>query len=85
MRELIEQLYENHEPPLLFMDGYDDCIIGVAARFNSTFVVYDSAKVIERLKRDGMTDEEALEFYRYNQLGGWHGESTPAFLERHED
>jgi hypothetical protein len=80
LRDRIEEIYADHEPPLLFMDGFDDCIAGVAHRFNDTFVVYDLAKVIARLMADGMTEEEAHDFWSYNQLGGWHGESTPGFL-----
>ena len=32
-------------------------------------------------ERDGMTEEEAREFHDFNQLGGWHGEHTPGFME----
>ena len=39
----------------------------------------------ERLLDLGLSEdatyEEALEFYSYNQLGGWHGDGTPGFLE----
>ena len=27
-----------------------------------------------------MEDEEALEFFEFNILGGWHGEGTPCFI-----
>lgn len=69
------------EPPLLTMDGYDDCIIGVAQRFNEWFVVYDREKILKKLERDGMSEDEALEFHEFNQAGGWHGSATPAFLD----
>jgi hypothetical protein len=85
LRDRIEEIYADHEPPLLFMDGYDDCIAGVVHRFNDTFVVYDLVKVLDKLKADGMTEEEALEFWSYNQLGGWHGDSTPGFLAAHPE
>lgn len=49
---------------LLFMDGYDDCIIGVADRFGmETVVAYDKDKIIKRLIKDGMSLEEAEEFF----------------------
>lgn len=67
----------------LIMDGFDDCILGILERFgiDQPIVVYDREKVIAKLiDRDGMTHEEALDFYYFNQLGGWHGEKTPAFL-----
>ena len=67
----------------LLMDGFDDCILGILERFgiDQLIVVYDREKVIAKLiDRDGMTHEEALDFYYFNQLGAWVGEKTPAFL-----
>ena len=67
----------------LLMDGFDDCILGILERFgiDQPIVVYDREKVIAKLiDRDGMTHEEALDFYYFNQLGAWVGEKTPAFL-----
>ena len=66
---------------LLLMDDYDDAIVGLVDRFGQpTIVCYDKEKVIEKLMADGMTDEEALEWYEYNQIGAWMGETTPCFL-----
>lgn len=65
---------------LLVMDGYDDCIAGVVRRFNDTFVVYDYQKVIAKLMKDGMTEDEAVEFWEFNQVGAWSGDHTPGFL-----
>jgi len=28
----------------------------------------------------GSTYDDAIEYYEFNQLGGWHGEKTPGFL-----
>ena len=45
------------------------------------FVVYDRAKVIQTLiDRDGMTPEDAEEFFSVNIEGAWVGEATPAYL-----
>lgn len=65
---------------MLLMDGFDDCLIGYVEQFGRPpIALYDRDKVIERLMEDGMTDEEAYEFYDFNQLGAYMGESTPAF------
>jgi hypothetical protein len=32
------------------------------------------------IERDGMTDEEAMEYFDFNVQGAWVGESTPVFL-----
>ena len=64
---------------LLKMDGFDEAIIGEVLRFSDRFLIYDHKKVIEILMRD-MSEEEALEYWSYNQVGAWVGEGTPAFL-----
>jgi hypothetical protein len=65
---------------LLAMDGYDDCIAGIVRRFNDTFVLYDHQKVIAKLMAQGMSEDEAVEFWEFNQVGGWHGDHTVGFL-----
>ena len=68
----------------LTMDGFDNCVIGVLERFGmENIVLYDKAKVIEKLVEDGCDSYEgAVDYYEHNQLGGWHGDGTPGFLVR---
>ena len=64
------------------MDGFNDCIIGWCERANMDEVVaYDKWKVIEKLKRGGMTGSEAMDYFYFNQLGAWVGEGTPVFID----
>jgi len=74
--------------PLIKMDGFDDCIIGVARQWGRpAFIVYDSKKVIEKLamqsKTDGSADPylDAVEWFEFNMVCSWMGEGTPAFTE----
>ena len=47
---------------------------------------YDKGKVIQQLMDEGCdSHEEALEYYEFNQLGGWHGDKTPGFLIQMND
>ena len=39
-------------------------------------------KVIKKLKESGMSYEDAVEFWEYNQIGAYVGENTPCFIER---
>ena len=65
---------------LLFADGFDDAIIGVAERIGMEPVVaYDTNKIIEILSRD-MTEDEAVEYFEFNVLGAYVGERTPVFI-----
>lgn len=66
----------------IIIDGFDDCILGVTYGFNhESVVVYDFKKVIEKLELDGMSSEDAYEYWEYNILGAYMGEKTPIFLE----
>lgn len=65
------------------MDGYDDCIIGIAERFGMGRVVaYDKSKIIRKLVKDGMSRSDAEEWFYYNQIGAWVGDGTPVFVEK---
>ena len=78
---LKEQLLEMGLEEVVVMEGYDDCVIGVLERFGTEPVIlYDRDRVIDKLIADGLTPEEAVEFYEYNQLGSWVGDRTPGFL-----
>jgi hypothetical protein len=67
----------------MVMDGYDECICGVIYRFNTPDIVcYDLQKLIRRHQKDGMTREEAYEFWQFNQLGAGMGDLTPCFLDK---
>jgi len=71
------------ESEMLVMDGYNDCIIGTVERFGQpTIYCYDKQKVINRLQSDGMTEDEAFEFFYFNQIGAWMGDTTPCFLSK---
>lgn len=69
-------------PEAYMCDGFDEAIIGMAERINlGPVFAYSTEKIIQILMdRDGMTYEEALEFFNYNILGSWVGELTPVFI-----
>jgi hypothetical protein len=71
---------------VLCADGFDEAILGIGHRFTAHFVVYDLEQVIDILMtRDGMTEEDAVEFYEFNIVGAWVGDGTPCFLTRRWD
>lgn len=75
--DLIKELYSDEE--LLIADGFDEAIIGVDEE--NVRVVYDVFKIIDILIQDGMSTDEAYEFYAYNILGSYVGEKTPLFIK----
>ena len=65
---------------MLKADGFDKAIIGVGSRCGQPDIIaYDVNKCIKILMDQGMTDEEAMEFFEFNVVGAWVGEETPIF------
>jgi hypothetical protein len=44
------------------------------------FAVYSYDRIIEDLMKEGMDEQEAVEFYDFNIAGTYAGESTPAII-----
>ena len=70
-------------PDALLADGFDDALFGVCYQFGQLPVVsYDYNKCIDILiERDGMSEEEALEYFEFNVLGSYMGPNTPVFIQ----
>jgi hypothetical protein len=73
-------------PEALRVDGFDDAIVGIVARCGFDPVLcYDRQKILEVLvERDGMSYEEAVEYYEFNIAGAYMGNGTPMFLDSGE-
>ena len=66
---------------MLKADGFDECVIGFTQKKGRFILVYDASKMIATLKeRDGMTEEEAVEYFEYNIQGAYVGKSTPFYV-----
>jgi hypothetical protein len=76
----VDAYAEQIEEELLVADGFDDCILGIGEQFNRTFVVYDRGKMIASLVRQGMELDDAEEYFEFNILGSFVGDSTPCFV-----
>ena len=81
VKQILRELKEGY-PDTLTMDGYDDCIIGICTRFGQEpIVAYDRAMVLNKHMEEGMTYDEAVEFFEFNQIGSWVGDRTPCFID----
>jgi hypothetical protein len=80
--ELCKEHYDE-DLPMLKADGYDDCVIGFCSKFGQPRIIaYSRPAVIAKLiSHDGMSEEEAEEFFEYNIIGAYVGETTPCFIE----
>jgi len=77
---------EPTDPETLLADGFEDALVGYGSRCSHGVAVYSKSKCLDILvKRDGMTDEEALEYFEFNVTGADVGENTPVFLDDLEE
>ena len=77
------QFINESYPDVLIADGFDKAIMGIVERSGmNPVVLYNKNKCLDiMIKRDKMTEEEAIEFYYYNIVGSHMGDYTPCFAE----
>ena len=65
-------------------DRFAPAVLGVNTRDNT--IVYSTEKIIGIfVSEDGMTEEEASEYFDYNVLGSHMGEGTPTYVSKYYD
>ena len=65
---------------LIFYHEFEDAFVGLAWQFNHQAVIYNRQKCIEILMSHDMSEDEAIEYFEFNYLGAYLGESTPIFF-----
>ena len=71
---------------MITYDDYEEAIIGFATVWSgrgqrNDVMVYDGEKIVGILvSRDGMTEEDALEYIEFNIEGGYLGPATPIIV-----
>ena len=66
----------------IILSDLDTAIIGIVEDFNGRRILYSKTKILNILMvRDGMTMDEAEEYYDYNILGLYAGDQNPVFLD----
>ena len=77
IEELKETIAE-HNPEALFADGFDNAMLGYSTDCR---VIYSVDQIVETLvERDGMTPDEAIEFFNFNIECAYLGEYTPIYM-----
>jgi hypothetical protein len=75
----------------LLATGHDNAIVGILTSIDKDGneyrrVVYSIEKILDKLMEDGMTDEEAQEWFDFNIDGAYAGHKTPVYImERWND
>jgi hypothetical protein len=67
---------------LMLATGLEHAFVGLVNRFNvlDPIACYDYDRVIQGYIEEGMTEEEAVEYFEFNVIGAWAGERTPCFV-----
>ena len=70
---------------MLKADGLDEAIIGEAyvwrGNTRENVLVYSCDKIVDILTyRDGISEQDAIEFIEYNIEGAYMGKDTPVFV-----
>ena len=84
LREWVSEFNEE----AVLADGFDEAFLGMVERYgiSAPVALYDKDKCFQILvDRDGMTYEEAVEYFDFNVIGAWVGEYTPMFLNVYPD
>lgn len=75
----------SNDGPVRFPD-LDPAYLGIVERFGMPPILcYDYDLVIQHYVEDGMSEDEAVEFFEYNVLGAWLGDRTPCFIRKGVD
>ena len=64
-------------------DGLDEAFLGIAGDMEPPVSVYSSNKCVDIFVGQGMTRDEAVEYFQYNVMGAL-GEGYPLFIETPE-
>ncbi len=88
-RAQLDQWGKDHDVELVFFDppeDFDGAIIGLVHGFGQEpAVLYDEGIVLATMAGNGMTREEAEEWFEFNTIGAYVGVATPRFLIQQSD
>ena len=75
--DILERLSEAN-PDAVLWDGFDKAVVGIGARVNlGPVAIYDREKCIKVLTAQGLSRDDAEEYFSYNVEGAYVGEYTP--------
>ena len=66
---------------VLLADGMEAAFLGIGYQFTKPVAVSSKKRALEALMKQGMTYEDAVEYFDFNVQGAYVGEQTPVFLD----
>ena len=77
-QEELKEAISNANERAMLVDGHDDALAGYDTQGRAIYFV--DAIIGRLMQRDGMTQEEAIEFFDFNIAGAYVGEYTPIYM-----
>jgi hypothetical protein len=77
-QQALKESIEGNNPDAMLADGLDDALAGYDTTGRAIYFVNEILGILET--RDGMTEEEAVEFFEFNIAGAYVGEYTPIYM-----
>jgi len=88
MRQRVNDYCEAWDEELILLEpaAFDAAILGITSRIDGLLAVaYDERLCVAILEGDGMTHEDAMEFFDFNTWGAGMGDHGPVFIDRLDD
>ena len=79
---IIKQLVKENPEALLTepREDFDQAVVSITTKQDGQVVaVYDEVKIIDVLVDQGMTEDEAWEYFYFNIEGAYMGKNTPVY------
>ena len=79
--ELLKDILGEENPKAIIFDDMDSAIIGISYKNDLPILAYSYSKCLDIfIHRDGMSEEESIDFFAYNVAGGYLGEHQPIII-----
>ena len=83
IKHIVDEVLGSLSEETIVYPDLEQALVGVVSRFGqSDIACYDYHKVIDIYIQQGMSREEAVEYFEFNTIGSWLGETTPCFITR---
>jgi hypothetical protein len=80
---ILDEVSYDQETNLTYFNDYADALIGYTVHGENTVAVYDYSKCIKCLMKNGMSRDEAVEYFEYNTVRTipYMGSAAPIIME----
>jgi len=77
-QEELKEAIKNANEMAMLVDGHDDALAGYDTQGRAIYFIDHIIGTL--MERDGMSREEAIEFFDFNIAGAYVGEYTPIYM-----